>query len=124
MLISTLALAHMTDIEKILTEWDRVVKPGGNILITDYHPSMFIKGADRSFELEGKTNRIINHIHPVNEVKKIFFNLNYSLVDFREEMLGELHRPYYSAKNALHIYERFKGTPFLYGMILRKNASY
>src|SRR6185312_10935044 len=37
-IVSTLALAHILHPENAFNEWYRVLKPGGEIIITDYHP--------------------------------------------------------------------------------------
>ena len=37
-IISTLTIAHIQNAEEAITEWNRVLKPGGQMIITDYHP--------------------------------------------------------------------------------------
>ncbi len=37
-IISTLTIAHIKNVEEAMIEWNRVLKPGGQIIITDYHP--------------------------------------------------------------------------------------
>ena len=48
-IFSTLTVAHIKNIRKAITEWNRVLKPGGDIIITDYHPSALAKGGKRTF---------------------------------------------------------------------------
>ena len=37
-IISTLTIAHIKNAEAAINEWNRVLKPGGYIILTDYHP--------------------------------------------------------------------------------------
>jgi ubiquinone/menaquinone biosynthesis C-methylase UbiE len=37
-IISTLTIAHVSDIDTMFNAWKRVLKPGGEILLTDFHP--------------------------------------------------------------------------------------
>src|SRR5688572_24738582 len=45
LLISTLTIAHIEKIEKAFTEWKRVLKKGGEMILTDYHPEALARGA-------------------------------------------------------------------------------
>lgn len=38
LIISTLTIGHIKDIHLQFQEWDRILKTGGKILITDFHP--------------------------------------------------------------------------------------
>ena len=44
-LVSTLALAHFADVGDTLAEWSRVVRAGGDVVITDLHPEAVARGA-------------------------------------------------------------------------------
>jgi len=49
------------------------------------------------------------------------FDLNgLTLVSKHEKYINEDVKHYYAAKNALHIYERFKNMPVIYGLHLKK----
>ena len=49
LLISTLTIAHIEAPAAYFKEWHRVLKPGGLVLITDYHPEALARGAKRTF---------------------------------------------------------------------------
>jgi ubiquinone/menaquinone biosynthesis C-methylase UbiE len=119
-LVSTLTVAHIDDVAKAFTEWNRVLKPGADMLITDYHPETLAKGGDRTFQHKGKTLSAKNYIHFMEEIQRIAEQLRWSVERLIEIRIDEDMKPWYEKKNALHVYEKFKGTPIIYGLHLKK----
>jgi ubiquinone/menaquinone biosynthesis C-methylase UbiE len=119
-LITTLAIAHIPDIENAFREWNRVLKNGATILLTDYHPDTLSKGGNRTFVHEGKKIAVKNYIHSLDKVRNLFHTLGFREDRFEEKVIDESVRHYYEKQNALPVYERFKNTPMIYGMMLTK----
>ena len=120
LLISTLTVAHIENIGEAFTEWNRVVKPGGNLIITDYHPQALAKGGKRTFKQGQTLFAVRNYIHTLQHIREIADVLNWELVQFIEKRIDESMRPYYSKQGAEKIFENFKGVPIIYGMLLKK----
>lgn len=120
LLVSTLALAHIPDMPGTLTEWCRVLKPGGDMIITDYHPAALQKGGNRTFQYQGQTVAVQNYIHPIDSVIAQAELLNLSVSHFMERTIDEEVRHWYEKQHALTVYEKFKGTPIVYGLHLKK----
>ncbi|HVY74967.1 MAG TPA: class I SAM-dependent methyltransferase [Puia sp.] len=120
LLISTLTIAHIENSVEALKEWLRILKPGGRLLLTDYHPDALLRGARRSFRYDGETRAIINFIHPVDEIRRIAAQLGMREIRFIEKRIDETVRVYYERQQALPIYHKFSGTPIIYGMLLIK----
>jgi ubiquinone/menaquinone biosynthesis C-methylase UbiE len=120
LLVSTLALAHIQDAEDAWREWDRVLKSGGEIILTDYHPEALQKGGDRTFSHKGKLVSVRNYIHPLDELKSLAQELQWEALDFNERLIDESVRVFYEKKGALHVFEKFRGMPIIYGVRLRK----
>jgi ubiquinone/menaquinone biosynthesis C-methylase UbiE len=120
LIISTLALAHMPDALAVLEEWCRVLAPGGDIILTDYHPQALEKGADRTFRHEGKLVTVKNYIYPLESIRAYARQLNLSVIRFAERKIDESVRSWYEQQGASHVFERFKGTPIVYSIHLRK----
>jgi ubiquinone/menaquinone biosynthesis C-methylase UbiE len=120
LLISTLTIAHIEKFEKAFTEWDRVLKMNGEMILTDYHPEALAKGAKRTFLHQGRIISIKNHIHSTNKIRLLAEQLGYSECRFIEKNIDEEVRPYYEKQHALHLYEQFKHTPIIYGLHLKK----
>lgn len=119
-IISTLAVAHMEFMGKTLEEWDRVLKNGGVVIITDYHPDALEKGGKRTFHHNGKVMAVKNYIHSVSAIQEMAKQLGWSTVRFTERVIDESVKAFYQQQNALALFERFKGVPIIYGIHLMK----
>jgi ubiquinone/menaquinone biosynthesis C-methylase UbiE len=122
LLISTLTIAHIENLEEALSEWNRVLKPGGEIIITDYHPELLAKGGKRTFKYKNKTIAIQNFIHPIEKIKAIARQLGWNEIRFAEEKIDEAVKEYYENQYALSLYEKFKGTAVIYGIHFKKSG--
>ncbi len=123
-IVSTLALAHINDLNEAFTEWNRVLKEEGHIIITDYHPDALLKGGDRTFMHNGKQMSIKNNVYPIPTIRDMLGKRGFKFDEFVEKKIDESVKYYYEKQNALKVYERFKGTPIIYGAHLtRTNAT-
>ncbi|MGN6295736.1 MAG: class I SAM-dependent methyltransferase [Ginsengibacter sp.] len=119
-IFSTLTIAHIEDAEKALEEWKRVLKPGGEMIITDYHPAALEKGGKRTFNYNGKTIVIKNYVHSIDKIKNIARQLDLHVIRFVEKSIDESAKPYYEKQDAIAVYEAWKGMPIIYGIHLKK----
>ena len=92
--ISSLAIGHVDSLFSVLTEAKRVIKPGGDILISDYHPIRAQCGFKRGvhtkngyLELEHFTHRVSDWIYCLNQ-------LSLAIVDIEEGYLDNTHLDY------------------------------
>lgn len=120
LIISTLTIAHIKEIKEALQEWDRVLKPGGTIFITDYHPDALARGGNRTFKHQDKTIAVRNHIHPIEKLRSIAKELNLQVSHFTDRKIDESVKWYYENKNALALFHKFNGTPIIYSLSLKK----
>ncbi|MBL7730223.1 MAG: methyltransferase domain-containing protein [Chitinophagaceae bacterium] len=118
--LSTLALAHMPQPAVALKEWDRILLPGGNIILTDYHPATLAKGGKRTFRFQGKTIAVKSYVHSVEEIRRQAGQLGWKVVRFTERLIDDNVKKYYEDQNATDVFEKFKGTPVIYGIHLIK----
>jgi ubiquinone/menaquinone biosynthesis C-methylase UbiE len=120
LVLSTLTVAHLPDLAAALSEWDRVLKPGGDLLITDYHPTALAKGGQRTFREGETTIAVRNHIYPIPQLISITHLLGLTEVTLAERKIDESMRPWYERQNALPVFRRFLGVPIIYGLHLKK----
>jgi ubiquinone/menaquinone biosynthesis C-methylase UbiE len=118
--ISTLAIAHIADLADAFQEWNRILKKRGDVLLTDFHPAALEQGADRTFRHDGQLIAIENHLHPIEEIRQLTRRLGWAEVDFMELKIDTTLKRYYEEQNALAVYERFRNTPIVYGLLLKK----
>ncbi len=119
--ISTLTIAHIENIADTLAEWKRILRRGGELIITDYHPTALAKGGKRTFNHNGKTVAVKNYVHSIDQIKLIANQLSLDVYRLTEMSIDESAKPFYEKQNALHVYEVWKGTPIIYGIHLKKN---
>ncbi|MCW3090202.1 MAG: hypothetical protein JWP81_1271 [Ferruginibacter sp.] len=120
MVISTLTIAHIDDVQEAMKEWCRVLQPGGDMIITDYHPIALARGAKRTFNDKGKTVSIINHVHPIEKITAIAKQLQLVEKRLTEKSIDETMKPYYDQQKASRLYEVWKGVPIIYGIHFKK----
>jgi len=119
-IVSTLTVAHIENIEEALKAWCRILKNNSDIIITDFHPNALAFGGKRTFE-HGKTKIAVqNFVHYVYDIEEILLKNNFHLVKKSEKIVDELVKHYYEAKNALPVYEKFKNSRIIYGLHLRR----
>jgi ubiquinone/menaquinone biosynthesis C-methylase UbiE len=122
-LVTTLTIAHIKNIDEAIASWSRILKNDGDLIITDFHPSMLEKGGKRSFSHGGINLSVMNYIHPLEKVISIFNHYDLTVVKQVERSVNEEVKPYYEAQNALPVYERFKNMPIIYGLHLKKQSA-
>jgi ubiquinone/menaquinone biosynthesis C-methylase UbiE len=120
LVISTLTIAHIEKIENAVEEWNRVLKPGGEMFLTDYHPEALAKGGRRTFKHQNKLIAVRNYIHPIEKIKRIAGQLGLVENRFTEKIIDDSVKGYYENQEALAIFEKFRGVPIIYGIHLKK----
>jgi len=119
-IICTLTVAHMQRMDETFGEWNRILKPCGDILLTDYHPEALAKGGKRTFSYKNRSISIHNYVHPIAFIRQLAAVNDLRIAHFRHIKISDAHRHYYEQKNALHVFEQFFNTPIIYGMHLKK----
>lgn len=126
-IISTLVIAHIKNLNNLFREWDRVIRDKSEIIITDLHPQILENGGSRSFHVvtnsgsyNDKTVTIKNFIHKINKIEKLLHQSGFRTSDLIEKKIDEDVKLFYEKKNAIGVYERFKGLPFIYGLYLTR----
>jgi ubiquinone/menaquinone biosynthesis C-methylase UbiE len=120
LLVSTLTVAHLPDLRAALAEWNRVLKPGGHLLITDYHPAALARGGQRTFREGDQVIAVRNQIYPIPGLLAIAHRLGLTQISHIERKVDETMRPWYEQQTALPVYRRFLGVPIIYGLQLTK----
>lgn len=119
-IISTLTVAHIENIEDALNTWSRMLKPEGEIIITDFHPKLLAFGGKRTFKHNNVQLSVRNFVHSISTIKDILKDNGFSVIAEEEMQIDETVRHYYEQQNALPVYEQFKGFPVIYGIHLKR----
>jgi len=119
-IISTLTVAHIEDIDEAMQAWSRLLKSGGEIIITDFHPHTLAFGGKRTFKHNNSVMAVRNYVHPIYTIKDALSRNNFELLIQEEIQVDETMKPFYAKQNALHVYEKYKDFPVIYGIHLKK----
>jgi ubiquinone/menaquinone biosynthesis C-methylase UbiE len=120
MIISTLTLAHIKDIIPALNAWTRILKDKSDIILTDFHPKTLGSGGKRTFMSESGLISVQNFVHYIEPIRLILAQHGFALFAQEEIYIDETFKHYYENKNALKVYETYKGFPILYGLHFKR----
>jgi ubiquinone/menaquinone biosynthesis C-methylase UbiE len=119
-ILSTLTVAHIENIEEALDVWCRILKESGDIIITDFHPDALAFGGKRTFTHGKAQIAVQNFVHTTATIKKILIKNGFHIVTEDEIRIDETVAHYYIEQNAMHVYNKFKGFPIIYGIHFRR----
>ena len=63
---------------------------------------------------------IKNYVHPIDTISSLAKQLNLIPQRLIEKNIDDSMRPYYEKQDALAVFEAWKGTPVIYGLLLHK----
>jgi len=121
LVVSTLALSHFSSARAALGEWARVLRAGGEVLLTDFHPSA--AAASEITFLYGRQNVTVrSHFRSLPRIKAAIARSGLELLALEERVIDESMRHYYERATMRCVFERMNGLPLIYGMHLRKHS--
>ncbi|QEC80052.1 class I SAM-dependent methyltransferase [Mucilaginibacter ginsenosidivorax] len=120
-IVSTLTVAHIEDIDEAMHAWSRLLKAGGEIIITDFHPHTLASGGKRTFKHGNRLMAVRNYIHPIFTIKEALISNGFKLITQQEIKIDETMKLFYADANALHVYEKYLGFPVIYGIHLKRD---
>ena len=119
-IVSTLVIGYIKNLPDAFSEWNRILKRGGEILVTDFHPDALLMGADRSFRHDGQLFFIKNFIYPITTIKGWSEKMNWKMVSLVEKRIDETVKHFFEHTGSLDAYRKSFNTHILYGCHFRK----
>jgi ubiquinone/menaquinone biosynthesis C-methylase UbiE len=120
LIISTLTIGHINEIENFFEEWNRILRTNGEILITDFHPEAFASGMKRTFVFKEQVIEVENYFYNLDFLKSIFYRLNWEIISVYESVIDNEVRHLFEKQNYLDAYNKYKGKPLILGLRLSK----
>lgn len=121
-IVSTLALCHVPDLESTFAEWARALRPGGDVLLTDYHPSAAASG-HCSFRNAGRLVVVAHHVHPLVAIEAVAERHGLELKRLEETVVDDSMKHRFVSRSMQQVFDRMKGTPLIFGIHLRRRPS-
>ncbi|MFD0904242.1 class I SAM-dependent methyltransferase [Actinomadura sediminis] len=94
LVVSGLALTHVPDLGPVLAEFARVLRPGGDLVISDVHPDHVARGSVPPVrDAEGRPGRLVAHGHTVGDHVRAALGAGLEVVRCEEPALPAAPRP-------------------------------
>lgn len=88
--VCALALGHLPSLDKAIGAISRVLKFGGWALISDFHPFQTLRGAQRTFEVNGRHYVVAHFVHLYADYHKAARAAGLQITDVIEPALPQL----------------------------------
>jgi SAM-dependent methyltransferase len=91
MVTTSLALCHVADLGAFFGEARRILRPGGALVICDYHPTFLYRGIPSHFEDPATQEKVavVNHIHAFGQIFDGGRAVGLALRDLRERFVDD-----------------------------------
>lgn len=88
--ISVLAACHLSNLQALFQEADRIIHADGVFILADYHPFFLLKGIPTNFQRPGgESVAIENHVHLLSEHVQAARQSNWRLVEMHEKLVDK-----------------------------------
>jgi len=124
LVISSFVICHLTDLGGLYAETARLTRPGGSVVLVDYHPFMLLKGVPTHFNAPaGEPIAIANVVHLLGDHIQAGRRAGLTLLEMREQMVdakwvGENRRLFGEPRLASHV-----GHPVSFAMVWAGSAA-
>jgi ubiquinone/menaquinone biosynthesis C-methylase UbiE len=119
LVVSTLALSHFASARAAFDEWARVLRAGGDVLVTDLHPAVAARSRT-TFRYHEQILSVKTYVRPLASLRAAIARSGLEPVAFSEAPLDDALVSRCERAEMRTVFEKMKGLPFLYGMHLRK----
>jgi len=116
LVVCALALCHVPELTAAVQEFARVLRPGGRVVISDFHPYCLLIGWRTCFDRPEARYWIENHLNMVQDYVGALLSAGLVVTDLRESVVDERVAGIVSE----HDIERFRGWPVALVLAARK----
>jgi malonyl-CoA O-methyltransferase len=109
--LCALSLGHMTPMESAITELARIVRPGGYLIVTDFHPSALRHGWKRTFRSNGQLYEVETHPYTTARLTECATREGLVLQELLEPCFDEPERKIFSEANKQDLFEQVRNIP-------------
>jgi malonyl-CoA O-methyltransferase len=105
-----LVIGHLPEVAGPYRELARICRPGGLVIVTDFHPEAAAAGHKRTFRDEaGDPHEIEHHVHDTTAHLQHARSEGLELIGRREGRVGPEIRAFYARSGRLHVYDEQRG---------------
>ena len=120
-----LVLGHLPDLAPAVAELERIVRPGGRVLISDWHPENERRGWRRVFEVPPQSGRsgrfaVEHHFHSTEDYIRAFQSGGFVLEKRLEPVIDESMKSAFENASMAKVFEEHRGSPLVLVLGFRK----
>jgi malonyl-CoA O-methyltransferase len=109
--VCALSLGHMPPIEAAVKELARLVRHGGRLIATDFHPAALAHGWKRTFRSGGELYEVESHPYTTRQLTDCAAREGLVLEELLEPCFGEPERHIFRNANKQDLFERVRDIP-------------
>lgn len=121
--ICSFAISYVADLGALAFELSRVMKMGGHLIITDFHPSASERGWRRTFHYSGHVVEILNFQRSIEHLCRAFQRYRFMLDGIVSPCFGEPEKPIFMRCGKEHLFERLQAGPAIFICFFRLGGS-
>lgn len=109
--VCALSLGHISPMESAVFELARIVRRGGSLLITDFHPDAIRRGWKRTFRSDGQTYEIETHLYTKELLLEWASRCGLVLDEMLEPCFGEPEQEIFDRAGKPELFEQVRHFP-------------
>ena len=109
--LCTLSIGHMWPLEAVISELTRIVRPGGSLIISDFHPDGIRRGWKRTFHSNGQTYEVETHSYSKELLIECASRRGLILEEIAEPCFGAPEREIFERAGKLELFKQVRHFP-------------
>ena len=109
--LCTLSLGHLADAAPAISEMARIARPGGTVIVSDFHPEAFRRGWKRTFRSGGQTFEVENFYHSLGSLLDAASRGGLALEEAIEPCFAEPERHIFVNAGKPALFDEVQGIP-------------
>lgn len=115
-----LAIGHVPECHRVYSELARACRPGGQVIVTDFHPEAHLAGFRRTFRHDGEMHEVEHYFHSVAIHRSAATQAGLRFGQVREGRVGPQVRSCYERAGKLAWYEAQLDLPMVLALAFTK----
>lgn len=117
-----LVIGHVASPGAVYAELGRVCRPGGTVIVTDFHPDAARAGHTRSFrDAAGEVHAVEHHVHLADDHLRTAASAGLALVARTDGAIGPEIEAFYARAGRTDRYEADRGLAIVLALAFRKS---